>query len=91
MTTRRTFLRVLGSAIIGIAAAPTGVVPAVVDTPKPSWWGAQNATSNKPLTFEMIEQAYREARIGSTGPNMMIVSSSQARLIGLVYDVEIAV
>lgn len=89
MLNRRTFLRVLGSAAVGVAAV--AVVPDLlvnVVTPLacgPAW----DTSTAPPLTYEMLEAAYKSCLIGSEQPTMMIVSRSTARQLGLIYDVEL--
>ncbi len=85
-TTRRTFLRVLGSAIIGVAVAPS---MAFAVEPEISL-DAFGATDAGPLTLEMLERAYRMCVVGGEKPTRGIISPATARQLGLVYDVELA-
>ena len=86
MITRRTFLRVLGSAAVGAVIAPQ--IPLPVEIPANEWTGFTEA-SLRPLTYDMLRQAYEACAIGSRGPSLMVMHSSIARKLGLVYDVEI--
>jgi hypothetical protein len=86
---RRTFLRVLGSAVAIAAISPEVLVP----TPAPVFagpaWSAWSTGTAGPLTYEMLQRAYESCCIGQEAPNMMIVSASMARRLGLVYDVDV--
>jgi hypothetical protein len=85
---RRTFLRVLGSAAVAVAAAPLlEQIPAfVVPTAASPYW---DKGSVGVLTYETLERAYLDACIGSEMPNLTVVSASFARKFGLVYDVDL--
>lgn len=83
--TRRTFLRVLSSAAVAVSVAPLvpdWIAPVVEAGPR---WDLGVAG---PLTYEMLEQAYQSCVIGVHHPTMGVCSRSVARLMGLVYDVE---
>ena len=86
-TTRRTFLRVLGSALVGVAVAPSVAVAVESEI---SAWDVFGATDTGPLTMERLERAYRMCVAGSEAPTMAIISQATARQFGLVYDVEVA-
>lgn len=86
---RRTFLRVLGSAAV-VTAVPQSVVHiAEALAPKSFFGPVWDSRTAPPLTYEMLEQAYRSACIGQEVPNIMIVSRSVARQFGLIYDVDV--
>lgn len=88
MMTRRTFLRVLGSA--AVAAAATQILPiqpALSAASGPLW----DTTAAGPLTLDMLRRTYESCVIGERGPNVMVLSQSTARMFGLVYDVEFEV
>ena len=88
MTSRRTFLRVLGSAIVGAVVAPA--LPSLAALPvAPSTFTTRSAASAGALTLEMLERAYREASIGRHAPQCLVMHRSVARRLGLIYDVEI--
>ena len=83
---RRTFLRVIGSAAISAAIAPT----LSADTPVQPFWNSRRSTDSGALTLQMIRDAYEKcSRGGNIGPEYMIVSSSTARQLGLLYDVDL--
>lgn len=84
MLSRRTFLRVLGSAVVGAAVASALPLP-VPSTAAPTW----QAGTTGPLTYEMLEASYRSCVIGREAPTMMVTSVSIARRLGLIYDVEL--
>ena len=83
--TRRTFLRVLGSGIA--ATAVVQAVPEALVAPASPAWPTYEAVS-RPLTYKMIEAAYKSCVIGSERPTFGICSSTTARYLGLVFDVE---
>lgn len=85
--TRRTFLRVLGSGLVGAGIVSVFPVGPATATP-PSW--ASFRAAGQPLTYEMLRAAYEACVVGDRGPTLAVVSSSVARRLGLVYDVEIA-
>lgn len=87
--TRRTFLRVLGSAVAAVAVAPLQpLAPAAAVGP--SWDTTPPAGA---LTYEMLEEAYKSACLGNRTPTYMVMSPSTfatySRQLGLVYDVEV--
>jgi len=82
---RRTFLRVLGSAMAIAVVAPS--IPALVDDTITIW--KPRAVGPSTLTCEMLEHAYRACVIGQEAPNLMIIPASMARRLGLVYDVDL--
>ena len=86
--TRRTFLRVIGSAAVGAAVvASLPSLGSVAETvPSFPLWGTG---TTGPLTYETLEQAYQSACLGSHHPTLGICSASVARQIGLVYDVDL--
>lgn len=86
MITRRTFLRVLGSAAIGAVVAPRIPIPSIEPA---ATFADFTAASTRPLTLEMLEAAYKACAVGSRAPNLIICHASVARKLGLVYDVEI--
>lgn len=79
--TRRTFLRVLGSAIVGAA-----VVPALPT------FSAFSTSPTSLLTYEGLERAYHAALdSGEPEPSMGVARrQTLARETGLLYDVELA-
>ncbi len=85
-TSRRTFLRVLGSALVGAAVAPS-VAVAVEPEISLDAFAAADAGA---LTMEMLEQAYQKCVVGGAEPTMGVISQATARQLGLIYDVEIA-
>lgn len=88
MTSRRTFLRVLGSAAIGALVVPALPIPDAIAEAAPVAWPSIEASAG-PLTYEMLERAYLACAIGREAPTLMIVPASVARRFGLVYDVEV--
>lgn len=86
MITRRTFLRVLGSAAVGAVLAPR--IPIALPE-APTLTTYVTAPSPGALTLEMLEAAYKACAIGRREPSLMIMHASVARKLGLVYDVEI--
>ena len=78
-TSRRTFLRVLGSAIVGAAVAPALPTAVIMDP--------------EPLTDAFVQASYSSSRL--RGLDRLIARSMKrrqtiARETGLIYDVEIA-
>ena len=97
MTSRRTFLRVLGAAVIGAVVAPQIPLPApVAKASAHTWWRSQAALgSSPPLTLAMLQEAFEKcSRGGSASPQYLVtsrqVAETYARMCGLVYDLEIA-
>lgn len=88
MTSRRTFLRVLGSAAIAAVAPPILGTPApLMDPPTYTTYAA---AAPGVLTLEMLEAAYKACVIGPRQPTLLVTSRSVARRLGLVYDVEVS-
>ena len=83
--TRRTFLRVLGSAVAVAAVAP--VLQPIAEVVQPTGWWSVTDTAG-PITYEMLEQSYKQCVIGSERPTMGVCSVSFARQYGLVFDVD---
>ena len=97
MTTRRTFLRVLGSALVGAVVVPSLPIPGLpVPESAQSWWRAQDlAGPSRALTYDLLREAYEKCSRGPHhGPQYIIttreVADRYARLSGLVFDAEIA-
>lgn len=93
---RRTFLRVLGSAMVGAVIAPSIVVEPLSP---PNFWRSQATLgASPPLTLEMLRDAFNLASKGSAAPPNTIVTTraiyeryaSLARECGLVYDSDLA-
>ena len=95
MTTRRTFLRVLGAAVVGAVVAPSFPIPGS-DPATYSWWRSHAGLgSPAPLSSEALREAFNACtRGGGMAPTHFIttraVAESYARMCGLVYDVEMA-
>lgn len=87
--TRRTFLRVLGSAAV-VAALPASLpdLLAAADTASSPVWSTGSA---RPLTYEMLRASYESCVIGRDCPTLAVCSASMARRLGLVYDVDLDV
>jgi hypothetical protein len=92
---RRTFLRVLGSAAVGLALAPQVLVAPPTMQP---YWSAQAAAAPGALTFEMLREAIERINAGAgrqhpmvmyTTPAVMQRYVSLARESGLIYDAEL--
>lgn len=86
MITRRTFLRVLGSAAVGAIVVPRLPLPIVEPA---ATFADFTLASTRPLTLEMLEASYKACVAGSREPNLIICHASVARKLGLVYDAEI--
>lgn len=89
---RRTFFRVLGSALVGLAIAPS---LAVAPVSPPVWWRSQVNGPGGAITIEMLEEAFRKCSKGTNyGPTYLVASQevveryqSLSRQCGLVFDV----
>ena len=95
MTSRRTFLRVLGSALIGAAVAPSLSMPASNASASPFWSYQTGLGSARPLSMELLREALEKCSRGSgSSPQYLITTraamESYARMCGLVYNIEIA-
>lgn len=95
--TRRTFLRVLGAAIVGIAAAPEIIVAPPASPP--TWWSAQlPAGDGGALTWDLLQRAYEMVAIhGGNTPTTFLTTKAVAakyqtlaREVGLIFDLDIA-
>jgi len=90
--TRRTFLRVLGSAAV-VAALPSLPLPIPQDR-SISLYGIPEALNDGTIaggsiTYEMMEAAYQAAVVGSERPTVFLTYGSQARQNGLVFDADL--
>ena len=88
---RRTFLRVLGSAAVAAALPKVTLISPPGRGVNPFWesWKAADAAAAGPITFAALEAGYKAACLGRNVPNLAIVSVSVARQFGLVFDVEV--
>ena len=90
VVTRRTFLRVFGTVTVAVGVVPViGPLESLTTIPPvASRWSLLG--SCQPLTYGMLESAYQACVLGENAPTMGMISSSAARALGLVYDMELA-
>ena len=98
MTSRRTFLRVLAAAAVGVAIAPSLPIP-IPESPPPWWRNQAFNGESRPLTAEMMRETYEKYSRGPHhgSPQYLFTSravaeryQSLARKCGLVFDLEMA-
>ena len=96
MTSRRTFFRVLGGALVGVAVAPSVLIEPLSP---PSFWRSQATLgASRPLTLKLLREVYAKCSIGyGSSPQFIIAGAatveryqSLARECGLIFDAEIA-